>query len=259
MPADAGLPGNEKSVEKVEPPISQTKTVVEVEERKPVPVESKSPERKADVSAPAASVPPEKPLVRKSVDYTSVLEMFNKFSGEKNPDTLMALFTKSSISGFSQAPPIVLSDGSSRLTIRIGPEIAGKEIPIFGLKGAKLVNFKLDQDGSFLMEILPEKDVNEADLEVMLNETITKIPLTVAQPLPLKPGRGDPITETDFRRFLGDQAKERQKAAGSSPQRRCLDEYIFTANYLVQLGRKDAPKAQDTGRAPGKDGESQAK
>lgn len=215
--------------------------------------ENSTAEQNIDVNDSSASQPPEKPLERKSVVHPSVLDRFNTLSDHKTPAALVALFTKQSTIGFSQEPKVALSDGISHIIVRIGPELTGTETPVFGLNGATLVSMLLDKDGNYRLEILPEKGVNGASLEVLLQETIINIPLTIARPLPSQPNRGDTLTEADFRRYLDEQAKTEQKVDGKAAQERSTDLYMITANYLVQAGKKDALKAQDSGRMHRKD------
>lgn len=178
-----------------------------------------------------------KPAEPKLVSHKGVLDRFREFAGEKNPRSLMALFENYSVKGFRQEPPVLLSDGRSSGELIVGPELIGKETPNFALVGAKLVNFKRGEDGMCRLEIMPDTNAYEASVKVLLGSAVIDIPLTVAPPVGVK-ARGVVPTEADFALFLRGEGKQKKGQQEDKAARSHIDEYIFTANYLVQLTKK---------------------
>jgi hypothetical protein len=204
------------------------------------PPEKEEPREAKEPAQPAA------PDEKKFNQRTSVLEAFRNYQGEKSPKTLVDLFTKA-MAGTRQEPPIALSDGQG--VVRLFVEVSGNGAPNFALKGAKLVSIKTAEDSTWVVEALPDQGGYDAQVTVMQGGTFRQIPLTVAPPLPaaLKFGAGGKLAEADFNRFLKETGTEKAPRfdLNGDGKRDYIDDYIFTANYLIKRDTKvkeEAPK-----------------
>jgi hypothetical protein len=190
---------------------------------------------------------PAEPDGKKIDQRTSVLEAFRSFHGEKSPKSLVDLFTKA-MEGTRQVPPVALSDGKT--SVKVFVDAGGKETPSFALKGAKLVFIKTAESATWIVEVLPDQGVYDAAVTIMQGKLVRQIPLTVAPPLPaeMKFGEGGKLSESDFNRFLKESgsAKDPRFDLNRDGKRDYIDDYIFTANYLVKKRdfkvKGDAPK-----------------
>jgi hypothetical protein len=184
---------------------------------------------------------------QKVVGFTSVLERFRTFSGGRTSQALIALFTQNDMQGISQEPPVALSDGITTVKVLIKLSSPVKGSPNFSLKGAKLVSLKMSGNNIWVVESLPRKGVYEATVNVLRDGSITEIPLTVAPSLPKgsKVSSGEKLTEADVNRFLKERGTVNAprfdlNGDGKSDY---IDDYILTANYLVQ---RDSQKKATT-------------
>lgn len=173
----------------------------------------------------------------KGVQNKSLLEQFRLFQGEKTPDKLIALFTGPT-EGDGQKPPVALSDGITNVQVVVESSSSAKTAPSFALKGAKLVSLKKTGDSTWIVEVLPDKGTFDATVNVMQDGTIRQIPLTVVPPLPadLKIGTGGKLTGTDFNQFLKEHGTDKAPRfdLNGDGKRDYIDDYIFTANYLLK-------------------------
>jgi len=176
---------------------------------------------------------------KQSVSYRSVLEQFQTFTGVKTPKALIALFDQNVMPGIRQEPPVVLSDGDATAKVFITPSSSQEtESPNFALKEAKLVSLKMEENNTWVIELLPAKGAYKATVRMLQSGAMTEIPVTVAPPISktMKIGKGDALTEADFIMFL------KERGTGKAPRfdldgdgkRDYIDDYIFTANYLVK-------------------------
>jgi len=197
-------------------------------------------------AAPVETVPqaPERALAEKKapaqVVVKSVLEKTRTFVGQKSPQTLTGIFTQHTMPGIRQEPAIALSDGTSKLRVSILLPSPGKNATNFFLKDAKLVSLKMESDSSWLIEVLPAKGVYSATLTMLQDDNETEIPLLVAPPLPggTGIGRDNKLTEADFARFLTERGTDKAPRfdLNGDGKRDYIDDYIFTANYLIRNG-----------------------
>jgi hypothetical protein len=171
------------------------------------------------------------------VSYKSVLEQFRTFKGVKTPSALIAIFEQNVMQGIRQEPPIALSDGTANVKVFIKLPSTGKESPNFALKDAKLVSLETEGENGWMLELLPSKGVYMVTVIMLRDGVQTEIPLTVAPPAPPEAKLGK-LTESDFSLFLKEQgtAKAPRFDLNGDGKRDYLDDYIFTANYLVRNG-----------------------
>jgi hypothetical protein len=229
----------------------ETPTTVE-KEKAELPPPAPEPMQISDKPVAAAteerSEPPKGAAEKKYVPIKSVLEQFRLFKGEKSPKTLVALFNNSA-EGIRQEPPVALSDGGTRVKVIIERPSSGKNAPNFALKGAKLESLKMEGDAAWVVEVLPNKGVYEATITMLRDGTMTEIPLTVAPPLPAadKIGEGGKLTEADFKRFLNERGTEKASRfdQNGDGKRDYIDDYIFTANYIVKNASLIKEKAKE--------------
>jgi len=180
----------------------------------------------------AKAVEPER---KKIMMYKGVLERFKDFKGKKTPKALMALFTMQEKEA-NQDPPIVLSNGKA--TVKIVVDLDSREKNNnFLLDGVSLVSLKNKEKDLWILELLPDSRTYEATVSVPRNNQWYIIPLTVAPPMDanIDPAAGR-LTEADFSLYLKDQGnvKSSRFDLNGDGRRDYIDDFIFTANYLVQ-------------------------
>lgn len=180
------------------------------------------------------------PAQSKVTVHKSVLERFREFQGEKTPKALMALFTTTTMPGISQEPAVALSDGKTNVKVFIDLSAAGKENPHFTLRGAQLVSIKLMKNSTWVVEVLPEPGVYNASITVLHSQFTTEIPLAIAPGVAISTGKTGTTDEAGFAFFLKERGSEKAPRfdLNGDGVRNYIDDYIFTANYLVQQGSK---------------------
>jgi hypothetical protein len=191
-----------------------------------------------------------KKLESRPVTYPAVLERFRMYTGIRTVQALVALFDRNDMAGIKQEPPVALSNGITHVTIYISLPPEGKEAPNFAFRGAKYQSMKMAGENSWVVELLPDKGTTAATVKILLNGAVTEIPVAVAPPLPagVKIGKDGMLTETDFTAFLKDRgtAKAPRFDLNGDGKRDYIDDYIFTANFLVNRDsrKKDNIKEQ---------------
>jgi hypothetical protein len=193
--------------------------------------------------APAPAKPataPKKAGTIGTASNTAVLERFRVYQGVKTPAIMIALFKQPISPSFRQEPFVALSDGATTVTIvaDFSEEAGGS--PNFALKGAKLVSLKKDDASpTWFIEALPVKGALSASLLVLSEDHVTEYPLTIAPAIP-----NAASTEAEFAAFLKDAAKNpAQHDVNGDGKYDGIDDYIYTANYLVRL-QKAKPAAK---------------
>lgn len=223
MPSDAQPKSDTKAADTKPTDIAVT-PIQTVESAVDKPVEPSA----AEISA----TEPEKSEPVKTNSYKGVLENFRAYSGEKSPATYIALFKKEISSNIHQEPAISLTDGKTPLRIMVKLMGSGDKSPNFALNGAKLVSLNKDASSTWIIEALPLIGGIQASLTVLTDREIIEYPLTLAPPF-----ERASANEADFVAFLHD--------SGATPPRRdlngdgkhdYLDDFIYTANYLVKKG-----------------------
>ena len=208
---------------------------------------------KETAAVPAAETPEsvqqEKTAQQLTRQTQSVLERFRLFKGERSIKNLTALFTADGQSLFRQDPPIFLTDGAGTLSVTVS-KISGAKAPNFALSSARYITHRKVAEDGWLVEAKPEKGVLTAGVTILTDTLLWEIPLTVSPKARvdlISPGK---VREADFALFL----KERGTASvprfdlNGDGKRDYLDDYIFTANYLVAQEKqgKKTPAVQQT-------------
>jgi hypothetical protein len=138
--------------------------------------------RPADGPAPkGADAPPSG-----SVRFPSVLERFRSSVGQVDCALADNLFRRED-AGIRQYPEVVLSDGTTPVTVTVSPEVATVATPYFDLYGAHLVRLSVDEDNRWVLTLLPNTGSYSARLTILNAGREVEFPLTVAPPLELMP------------------------------------------------------------------------
>ena len=216
------------SHEPVQPGAGASESVVE--SRPPAAVKRST----GDVQA-STSPPKEQQLPVRNIVYQSVVSRFKTYSGPKTLQALTELFSRQATAKYHQDPSIALSDGVTkvRVTLDRTPDLSAS--PNFAIKGAKLVALTNDENGYYL-EILPNVGVNEASVTVLAQGSTFEFPLVVAPLLSPKNVPNGKFDEASFALFLKEQGPKGD--LNGDGKKDYLDEYIYTANYLVKGGKK---------------------
>ena len=196
-------------------------------------------EARVPVPAPKPAAPPAPPK-----PVLSVLERFRLFSAEKTVQSLTALFAPDDSGFFSQSPAIAIADGKGIVRLTIA-QMAGERAPNFAFNAASYVSLAQTADGEWEVRVRPDAGVVAASVSVLANGTVREIPLTVAPKAAVTANRSGEVSEADFRRFL------KERGTPSAPKndlnrdgrRDYLDDYIYTANYLVKMQEQAEQKA----------------
>ncbi|MDD2540300.1 MAG: hypothetical protein PHH28_04555, partial [Desulfuromonadaceae bacterium] len=193
------------------------------------------------VAEPTES-PAEKTLVSETkksketviTSYKGTLDNFRAYQGAKTPDIFIALFKKEIAPNIHQKPAIALSDGKTLLKIVVKFKSNNDKSPNFALNGAKLVSVHKDDTSlTWIIEALPQAGVMQADLTILTDTDIITYPLTLAPPI-----SGFSPSKTNFITFTKNNGPANLKNdLNNDGKLDYLDDYIYTANYLV---RKEA-------------------
>ena len=201
-------------------------------------------EEKAPAQRPVAQAIPAPAPVQ------SVLERFRLFQGEKTVKNLVALFSRESTASFSQSPAIAIADGTASVVLTIS-KVAGDRAPNFAFNSARYVSLTRVGDGEWEVEVRPEPGVLKASVSMLANGSLQEFPLTVTPKAEVLLSKAGEVSEADFLQFLkepGTPAAPKHDL-NKDGKRDYLDDYIFTANYLLKLAEK-ANKKKTTQQKP---------
>lgn len=190
-----------------------------------------------------------KPSALKVEPQKSILGLFKGYKGEMTSNALISLFAVDEKAIVKQDPPILLADGKANLKLTIqNPQ--SKHAPNFALKKAKLVSLKVASNNTWIVVAKPEKGVYDASITMLVDDTAVEMPLTVAPKVDIDLDKSGKIDENDFKIFLQDRGSSKvpKNDLNKDGRRDHIDDYIFTANFLV-LNPK-AKEKQVTGKVP---------
>jgi hypothetical protein len=165
--------------------------------------------------------------------HGSVLDRFRTYQGEKTPEILIALFTKEVSPAFRQEPAIAVSDGTAVIRVKVDFSALKGTSTSFALSGAKMVSLKKEDDSNiWVLDTLPQANSLKATVSVMNGASIIEFPLTV-----VPPAVGVSSSRAEFAAFLKDSAAKAPKHDLNGDGRHdYLDDYIYTAHYLIKTG-----------------------
>ncbi|KAA0893238.1 cohesin domain-containing protein [Oryzomonas rubra] len=230
MPSDSQIKGETKTTATGETPVqpSTPEAAAKPGETPPAGEAPVAGEVPAATKAPAAAKKAETINVASN---TAVLERFRAYRGDKTPAIMVALFKQQISPSFRQEPFVVLSDGTTTVTIVADLSAETGSSPNFALTGAKMVSLKKDDTSStWLIKALPAKGALSASLMVLNETKVTEYPLTIAPAI-----KKAAATEKEFAAFLKDAAKTPAKHdLNGDGTYDGIDDYIYTANYLVR-------------------------
>ncbi len=211
-------------------------------------------EAKRDPPLSEEKVEPHIEPTKKVIAQKSVLERFHEYRGERTVKAFTALFEQESLFGFRQIPSVVLSDDKATVKIAFIFFSGNKTAPEVTLQGAKLISLQKDRDNTntWIVEAKPVRGVYAASLTVLQDAGLMEFPLTVAPRINLDLDKSGKVTDNDFVLFL---KKRTQVKTGGGPAVNTEDapgyreDYIFTANYLVeQTAEGGAKSGKQTGK-----------
>jgi hypothetical protein len=164
--------------------------------------------------------------------HKSVLDRFREYRGERKAAALVSLFERNDAIGFSQDPPVALSDGKTTVRLTFISTPGDKTAGNVAVMGAKLVSLKKDPDytNTWIAELMPEKGEFRASVAVSQGAVKMVYPLTIAPRADLNYSPSGKASEADLERQLKERKASAAKDAGKNDY---LADYILTANYLV--------------------------
>jgi hypothetical protein len=219
---------------------SATKGPSPAPEATPGPVKENVVVSQETISYATRTVPSAQPTGQNKLIYSqkSVLERFRIYKGERSPKTLIELFNQEPLIGFRQDPPIVLSDGKATVKISFIAMPAGKKNPDVKVTGVTLLSLTKDPENTntWIAELRPDKKAVSATLVVSQEKVNMEFPIAVSPEANVDLDKSGTVTDADFMVFLRDRgpAQKPQYDLNGDGKRDYVDDYIFTANYIVK-------------------------
>jgi hypothetical protein len=223
---------------------SPKETKTEVAQAAPIPPPAETPPASVPAAKSDDQAVPEKPSEnsmvesRNSIYYSSVLERFRVYKGEKNPANLIKIFNEEVSPSIRQQSKVAISNGTDKVKIVAALSSPNGKSPNFALNGASLVSLKRDSEsGDWIIEVLPHINVLKASLTIMDGNNEIEFPLTVAPPV-----NGLAVSTADFITFLKNTDLKVTDLNGDGT-RDYKDEFIYTAHYLMLQNEEKRNKA----------------
>lgn len=159
-----------------------------------------------------------------------VLERFRTYSGKRTADDLIRLFTAEA-AGVKQFPPVALSDGKTKVLLRVSISIIDNRAPNLAFVNAAKSSIKHLTADVWEVEALPEPGTVQAAVLLSQGSGTRTIPLTVAPPLP----KGKDLSLKGFAAYLRHSEADPKQRLDLNGDGRTdyLDDYILAANVLV--------------------------
>lgn len=198
------------------------------------------PEPEITAEGTESASPPGPGSRRKVLSLKSILERFREFRGKPSMKAYLSLFVRQEGSGFRQEPPVLLSDGRKDIRVSFLSVPGDRNVFDVALMGARLVSMKRDPEytNTWIVDVNPEKSGYAASMTVSQDRYMMVYPLTVAPPVNIDLDRSGAVSDDDFALFLRERGTPNQPKfdLNRDGKRDPLDDYIFTANYLVLRG-----------------------
>jgi len=187
---------------------------------------------------------------KKVYKQKSVVDRFREYKGERTVKALITIFEQDGMIGFRQEPPVALSTGKDRVKAVFITTAGSKSSSDMAVMGARLISLKSDPDftNTWIAELEPAKGEYSASISVPQDRVIMVYPLTIAPDIDVDMDRSGKVTEEDFALFLQGPKGKNLKGfdLNGGGKRDYIDDYIFTANYLIAM--KNARARADAGR-----------
>lgn len=215
-------------------PAGPTDTTIELQMEAPAPSSSDQP-KPADV----------KPVERKMIAFTSIVQRFKDFADEVSPAALIGLFVDPIDQAVKQTPAIAFTDGTSTFKVAIDSKVLSSSSPTMLLRGAKLLELGTEGDFWLVTAKTLEKGL-DGQLQIQDTEQTIDVPLVIVPKIKLAKDKAGKVDAAEFARVLADRGKEKNPKFdfNGDGKHDALDDYIYTANYLKQTGIKPTkPKA----------------
>jgi len=164
--------------------------------------------------------------------FTSVLDRFREYRGERTVKALLALFEqRDAASGFRQEPRAVLTDGKATAKIIFSAKAPGGLAPDFALNNARLISMKRDYDqpDTWVAEVKPGKGAHAASLIVSWNGAMREFPLTLAPKVTSDPKTPGKFTEKAFSLYLSGKGRDLNNDGTCD----YIDDYMYAVNYVA--------------------------
>lgn len=160
----------------------------------------------------------------------SIIDYFKEYDGERTATAFKSLFSITEFRGFRQEPSIILTEGKDPAEFIVSH---GSSAPIsddLSVLGGRLVSMREDRenDRAWNFQIVPEDMPTR--LVLPMNNFVIVFPLVHAPKLNVDLDGSGNVTEADFSLFLENGEVSDLNGDG---KRDYLDDYLFTANYLV--------------------------
>jgi len=227
-----------RATEEQQEPLEQP-LVAEKRQAEPVTSEPSA----ADPAVSKAEEPPLKSL-------PSMLEQFRLLPAEVNVTAMTSILSTRGVGLFKQDPPIAIADGKSVVRVLIFG-VASDKAPNFAFHAVRSVSLSVVPDG-WLVEARPEKGAVAASISMLLNGNLQNFPLIVSPAAKVDLDGSGQVSRYDFRLFIRERGTERAPDLNRDGKRDYLDDYIFTANYLVAKEKVDAGTAAKEKERPKK-------
>lgn len=190
---------------------------------------------------------PENARLKKANIYTqeSVLDLFREYRGVRSAESLLMLFDQEPMIGFRQEPRIFLSDGKSSVIITFIFMDSHEGGPRISLVNARVLSQRRDADNTNTWHVTaaPEKDAHTASLAIPQSDIVMVFPLTLAPEVDVDVDRSGKVTDADFAVYLRGPKSKNLKGfdLNSDGIVNYIDDYIFTANYMVKTSGGAVP------------------
>jgi hypothetical protein len=112
----------------------------------------------------------------------SLMERFSALSGERSLDSLAQLLRQVEPE-ISQAPPLLLSDGSAALRLTVRASAGGEQASQFFIFDGNCTSLTTGNNGTWILEIVPKRGTMSASVIVLAGRDAIEYPLAVAPPL----------------------------------------------------------------------------
>lgn len=187
-----------------------------------------------DEGATAPAPTGKQPQLAEPVRIESVLDRFRDFKGERTTASLVALLAPPPLASYTQTPRVVIADGKATVTLAITINV-GDAPPRFSFGDCSYVSYSRTEKG-WEIQARPDRGAVSASIALLYNGQRQEFPLVVAPAVQLAKSGQKSVTEDDFRRFLAGRGTEAAPRfdLNKDGKRDYVDDYIYTANYLVQ-------------------------